>query len=500
MMCRRTVFGAALAAAALLVILPSAPALRAQGGNEDILIELDATVTSLRCADLSGDGLQDMVVLTQSDPPKPWKRGIVVYVQQGDGSFAPVQIPAEWTKESFLVDIGRFDHERGEEILTVSKESVGVVGVQGGKPKLVVERIALSTLFQGGVHNDFFFLDCSLDLDGDGLDDPIVATDSEYVVLFDRLTRAVPIAEPVEKKIERFENSLFAVSVEAAKTRVLPFAGESPFIVLERDGKLIGRRYDPETGAFVRMASAGKKYGSFSDEVKVGTLEYTGTMIGDFNRSGRPNLLLSERSGQIGILTRLKTKHTFFDILEYPQKGELEFKPRQIIANAGICAKPTFSDLDVDGHDDLILRFVEASILAKFLEAMLDRVIITCQAFLFHPEKGTYSFEPDWSREVPVPSDCFETVGIEGLAMMDSDFTLDRRPDLVIYESDRLNFFRGERDEGFFSTTEVDFASRPFYQVAGPFPGPLTVVDLDGDGRKEIITSGDSIVRVIHVQ
>ena len=217
-------------------------------------------------------------------------------------------------------------------------------------------------------------------------------------------------------------------------------------------------------------------------------------------RSGRPNLLLSERSGQIGILTKLKTKHTFFDIIEYPQKGELDFKPRQIIANAGICAKPTFSDLDVDGHDDLILRFVEASILAKFLEAMLDRVIITCQAFLFHPEKGTYSFEPDWSREVPVPSDCFETVGIEGLTMMDSDFTGDGQPDLVIYESDRLNFFRGERDEGFFSTTEVSFVSRPFYQVAGPFPGPLTVVDLDGDGRKEIITAGDTIVRVIHVQ
>ncbi len=496
MICRRTVF----AAAALLLALSSAPALGAQGDNEDILIELDAKVTDLRCADLSGDGLQDLVVLTQSDPPKPWKRGIAVYVQQKDGSFTAVHIPAEWTRESFLVDIGRFDREGGEEILIVSKEAVGVIGIRKGEPKRIVEGIPLSSLFQGGVHNDFYFLDCSLDLDGDGLDDAIVATDTEYVVLFDGLTRAVPIAEPVEKKIERFENSFFAVSVEAAKTRVLPFDGESPFIVLESGGQLIGRRYDRKTGSFVRMASTEKKYGSFSDEVKVGTLEYTGTMLGDFNRSGRPNLLLSERSGQIGILTKLKTKHTFFDIIEYPQKGELDFKPRQIIANAGICAKPTFSDLDVDGHDDLILRFVEASILAKFLEAMLDRVIITCQAFLFHPEKGTYSFEPDWSREVPVPSDCFETVGIEGLTMMDSDFTGDGQPDLVIYESDRLNFFRGERDEGFFSTTEVSFVSRPFYQVAGPFPGPLTVVDLDGDGRKEIITAGDTIVRVIHVQ
>ncbi len=487
-------------AAAALCCLALAPALLARGDNEDILIETDAKVTGLRCADMDGNGLKDMVVLTQSEPPVPSKRAIIVYLQKEKGSFEPVRVPADWTRESFLVDIGRFDRTAGEEILIVSKKAIGILGIRDGEARLLANDIRLSSLFQGAVHKDFFFLDCSFDIDGDGLDDPIVATDSEYAVLFDGLKRSVPIEEPVKRKIERYENSLFAVTVEAAKTRVLPFEGESPFIVLERGGHLIGRRYDKKRGAFVRMASTGKKYGAYSAEVKVGTLEYAGTMIGDFNRSGRPNLLLSERSGQVGILTNLKTKHTFFDILEYPDKGELEFKPRQIIANAGICAKPSFSDLDVDGHKDLILRFVEASILAKFLEAMLDRVIITCQVFLFHPEKGTYSFEPDWSREVPVPSDCFETVGIEGLAMMDSDFNGDRRPDLVIYESDRLNFFRGERDEGFFSTTEVDFVSRPFYQVAGPFPGPLTVVDLDGDGRREIITSGETTVRVIHVR
>jgi hypothetical protein len=46
----------------------------------------------------------------------------------------------------------------------------------------------------------------------------------------------------------------------------------------------------------------------------------------------------------------------------------------------------------------------------------------------------------------------------------------------------------------------VDFKSRPFYQVAGPFPGPLLTVDADGDGRQDIITYGDTIVRVIHVE
>jgi hypothetical protein len=334
----------------------------------------------------------------------------------------------------------------------------------------------------------------------------VIPSEEEYLVLLEGLKTIVPIADPagdrsfIDRRIGSFENAFFAVVAEAGKVRAFPIPNALPLLLLESGGKIFGHRFDPARGSFACLKSADGEFGSYARGVKVGTLEYRGTLFGDFFGTGRPDLLLSQRSGRVGILTNLKTKHTFFTMKENADTGELQLTPRQIIANEGICAKPAFSDLNADGYDDLVLGFVKASILAKFLEAILDRVVITCQAFLFDPKKGTFSFNPDWSREVPVPSDCFETVGIDGLAKMDSDFSGDGRPDLVIYESDRLLFYRGERSSGLFSSREVDFKSRPFYQVAGPFPGPLLTVDVDGDGRQDIITYGDTIVRIIHVE
>jgi len=474
----------------------------------DLIIELGQQVSDLRCADLNGDGLKDLVVLTTSDPPTPEGRGITVCLQRRDGRFGTQALPPEWVQGAFLCDLGEYDGQPGSEILIVNKDSLCTVGYKGGAPALVHRALPHVSLFQAAVHRRLVFLDSSHDLDGDGLDDPIIPADNEYFTLTQGLEKRTTLfaadgdRSPVTKRIEGFENSFFAVIAEAGKIRVLPSPGRQPLIVMECGGKILGSRFEPATQSWRRMESTSSGFSAYGTDIKVGTLEYSGTLFGDFDRSGKPNLLLSQRSGRIGILTNLQTKHTFFEMLTDPGRARITLEPRQIIANAGICARPTFSDLNADGHNDLILRFVKASVLTKFLEALLDRVVITCQAFLYQPEKGNFSFEPDWNREVPVPSDCFETVGIEGLAMMNSDFNGDDRPDLVIYESDRLLFYRGRKKSGFLgvlASREIDFRSRPFYQVGGPFPGPLVTVDIDGEGRKEIITFGETFVRVIHV-
>ena len=89
---------------------------------------------------------------------------------------------------------------------------------------------------------------------------------------------------------------------------------------------------------------------------------------------------------------------------------------------------------------------------------------------------------------------------MEGLVRLDGDYSGDGRPDLMVFDSDRLLIRRGERDSGFFSSQEVAFNDDPFYQISGPFPGLVMVRNLDKDPKPEIITFGGNIVRVVHVR
>ena len=89
---------------------------------------------------------------------------------------------------------------------------------------------------------------------------------------------------------------------------------------------------------------------------------------------------------------------------------------------------------------------------------------------------------------------------MEGLVRLDSDYTGDNRPDWVVFDTDRLLLRLGEADSGWFSSQEVAFKSRPFFQIGGPFPGPLKTLNIDKDPCPEIITYGDNIVRIVHVR
>jgi hypothetical protein len=286
----------------------------------------------------------------------------------------------------------------------------------------------------------------------------------------------------------------------ASKIKCLNCPGENPLIVLETDGKIMAYRYLPGKDRFLTLTGTGSGFGSYSSQVKEGTIEYSGIFFCEAKGRKYPGFLLSHRRGRTGILAELRTIHTVYDFREIREDGEIDMRPSQKIITEGISGAPVFSDLNADGYEDLVLLYVKTGALTKLLELIFDRVVITCQAHLFMPDKQRYTHDPTWCEDVSVPTLSFRDVGVEGLIRLDGDYSGDGRPDMVVYDSDRMLIKRGERDSGFFSSQEVSFKSRPFYHIGGPFPGPVMIVNVDRDASPEIITYGKNIVRIVHVR
>jgi len=497
-----TIFGAVITAVLLLATSATPEGISAPPGDRDLIIQLSGKVSDEAAADLTGDRKKDLVVLHESDPATPEGRGIELLIQEANRSYRSVKIPADWTRGAFFIDTGNFAASPGKEILVVREQTVFTIVVDSsGKPAISASDFPARSLFKAPFHDRFVFLKTSVDLDGNGLSDSVLPAPDGYIVLFCRkdgtFRDPVPISCPPVRRVVRSENASFAVITESSKVRILRERGKLPMLIMEQGGRIICRRWDKAKGRFEQMSSSDDTFGSYSGEFKVGSVEYAGTLFGSHLGNGEPTLLLSRRMGSPGLLSDLKTEHIFHTMTM--NNSVVTFTRRQIIANAGISVRPTFSDIDADGNKDLILCFVKSSAISKLIDEFLDRVVMSCQVFLFNPKKKTFSYKPDWSDDFSVPADAFQTVGAEGLLILDCDFSRDRRPDLVVFEGDRLRFLRGFKDSGFFSTKKVAFKSRAFYQVGGPFPGPLFTEDLDGDGQKELVTFGKNIVRIIHV-
>lgn len=494
---------------AKVLLLPAALSLASFSAEplQDIIVQIEGRVRSVGFADLNRDGLEDLLVMASNDRDSDGAAPLRVFFQKHNGAFKQTTIPKEFLENVSFLDVGNFARTRGKEILLIDGESVKVLNFNREREALLGEYpVSLKTLFYPSVHDYPHLLGLAVDLDMNGFDDAILPSPDGYALLLSRGDGSFeePIYLPClpEWSIHYSENSYFSIMTLANKLQVVKRPGRYPYLVAEIDGRLTFYEFRPEEEDFITMTSKDAHFGTYAEKAKEGTIEYSSVFFSEVE--GRsiylPRVLLSHRKGRAGILAELKTTHTVYDINPDRESGDLNIAPRQKIVTEGISGIPIFSDLNSDGHNDLVLLYVKTSFLTKLLEFLLDRVVITVQAHLYYPEKKRYSFVPDWTDDVSVPTQSFRVVGVEGLIRLDGDYSGDGRPDLMIFDSDRLLIKRGEEDSGLFSSKEVSFASRPFYQISGPFPGSIIVQNVDKDPRPEIISFGGDIVRVVHVR
>jgi len=472
--------------------------------SEDLIIKIEGQVKSAVFEDLNGDSLKDLIVMVSPSSQNHKVVPLQVYIQKKTGKFDLLTIPPGYYKDAAFIDVGNYGPSPGKEILFIEKDLVKVLYIDNeGKSKLYPDTVPVKALFFSKAHRFSHCLGFATDVDGNGFDDPMVPITDGYAVLLScgdgSFKAPIAISYPVECSIQSSGNTFFSIMTLVSKLVRLKHPGELPMIILETEGNITKFQYQPDKAVFSRVKSKWAGFGSYSAEKKEGSVEYSGIFFNDYVKGAPPAFLLSHREGRTGILAGLKTTHTYYHLKEDQKNKVLEAFPMQKIVTDGISGAPVFSDLNADGYKDLALLYVKTSFLTKLLEFILDRVVITCQAHIYDPKSQRFSYAPDWSEDVSVPALSFRVVGIEGLIRLDGDYTGDGRPDMVVYDTDRLILKRGEKDSGWFSSKEISFNERPFYQIGGPFPGPILFQNVDIDPRPEIITFGKNIVRIIYV-
>lgn len=516
-----------------LLLLPAALSTASPKEGERI-VQPAGRVEEVCFMDLDGDGIEDLVVTCsptaesgregtagagkeRSAPGprerEPGTRGkkaaspapVQVFFQDEEGAFHAVPLREAWVKGLSALVPGDFMASPGKELLLVGPEGARVLCFDADRYALLAPGGArFEPLFHGGAHAFPPLLRVAADVDGDGREDALVPVPGGYLPLLSRgdgSFRALPcLEERPAWSIQFSRNTSFSLMTLVGKLRVLPVAEGPPFLLAERDDRIAAWRYRPgrEEG-FAFFPGTEKGFAPYPPGGKEGALAYTGVVISETG-DGTAWLVRSRREGKPGVLADLKTVHTLYHLTAGAEGGGLVLKKRQRIVTDGLTAAPAFPDLNADGRPDLVFLYVKTSVLAKLLETLLDRVVITCQGFLFHPGEGRYSFTPDWSDDFSVPARSFRVVGVEGLVQCNADFSGDCRPDLMIYAGDRLLLRRGVRESGLLSRREVAFKDRPFFQIGEPFPGPVFARNIDRDPCPEVITYGGDMVRIIHVR
>jgi hypothetical protein len=494
----------ALLAATLSGAAMHGPQVAPEEKPTDIIVDIEGTAEAVHCADLDGDGLKDLIVLSSFGEPFRKTPLFSIFFQNGDRGFEPADIPRETLSGVFLGDAGNFTSDPGEELVLLSGDSGSLLRFDEQRKVDIVERaFPLTSLFHATAHQAPHLLEFSVDCDGNGFDDFIAPTPRGYAVLLSRgdggFEEPLYLAGTSSWSVQFSDNAMFSLMTLTSKLYALPYTPSDPLLVSVIDGKLLAHRFLSRERGFLRLESRRADFGSFASEAKAGSIEYAGIVFSDRQTPESPYFVRSIREGRPGILAELKTTHTIFRFKVNKKLKSVEAGPLQRIVTDGVASAPIFSDLNADGHQDLIFMYVKTSILTKILEFLLDRVVVTCQAHLFLPDQGRFTFAPDWSDDVSMPTKNLRLVGTEGLILFNGDYTGDGRPDMAVFDYDRLLFRRGERDEGLFSDGEISFNDRPFYQIGSPFPGPLFSENIDGDDCPEIITLGGSIVRIVHV-
>ena len=509
-----------LAMAALLgaLIMSSVPATAAEGDSpyfNFFHLEFPGALRDRVVIDLDGDGLKDLALLfSRSDQPDNF--WLTTCLQSKAGGFAGNCSNTPLPASARVFDIGEVDGKPGAELVIVTPEGVKMASFAQGRFGPFKPALTIDTLLSGTKADRPLHLRSLWDIDGDGRAELIVPRLSGPQIykyrdggfqLFQTINSPalvtyrvgslgdIMVTDDVNQFLRfRVYQQRVTAHFTAPDVFIEDFNGDGRLDVITLVDNTLRVFLQGKEGRFPERPSLELKRSILPPEEKGVGFAGEAMTFADLDGDGLGDIIML-KWGTSEERTRVD-RYIYYGRpgLEYPEE------PDQVIRSESVTIDFGIYDLNRNGKMEIIIPFFHFAP-AQALKVMTENVLkIQYRVFIMQAD-GRYSQEPgkpfarvDRRIQVNYKIDLLGMIFdfksmLEGnfrpLLSFGYDFNGNGYPDLIADSGDdKLNFYWGNED--------IEYSRRPDHTIDYETALDYDIVDLNGDGKADVITYYDS--------
>ncbi len=355
----------------------------------------------------------------------------------------------------------------------------------------------------------------AIDYDGDGRHDLVLPVRDGYRVYFQTAPgvfgRVAPLESELPAGVSRaLAPSTYAERPEAAAAHVVASVdlpkldsadingdGLRDLVLIRKD--TVTYFLQKEAGVFPsqRPWRVSYRVPTLEGEPQKDTVNYATVRFTDLNRDGLADLVVTKVEGKLGFWDSIKTS-----VYLHLGTGRGNFVADRRIVIDGVSIEPEFIDMNLDGKLDVFTSRLRTDLIRQAVSALvLGDIAISYEVFQFDPKEGGLLADPVFEKVIFVARRDLEKTGAGAvpLVFIRGDVSGDGRPDLIVVDpkGSELQIHPGRREETG-RGPRIGFDGTAHWRVGMQrHPSGLQVIDVDSDGRNDILLYHAGVLGVV---